>query len=76
MKKLLMILAIILSISITGCVGGDGMDSAENTKYQILLNTGSLFAYTFCDEETGVWYISSSKGIMPRLNLDGTLYKK
>ena len=49
-------------------------DSEYNTPYQILLNSGSCFVYTFRDEATGVWYISSSKGVTPRLNADGSLY--
>lgn len=43
-------------------------------EYSILLSEGSCFVYTFKDEETGVWYISTSKGVIPRLNADGTLY--
>jgi len=43
-------------------------------QYQILLNNGSCFIYTFKDESTGVWYISTSEAVIPRLNTDGTLY--
>ncbi len=63
---------------ITGCKGGDVQNSIPDgtVKYEILLNTGSCFVYTFQDPETDVWYISTSKGIIPRLGEDGGLYNE
>ena len=63
---------------ITGCKGGDQQNSIPDgvVKYEILLNTGSCFVYTFQDPETDVWYISTSEGIIPRLEADGGLYNE
>ena len=76
MKK--RILLVVLSMFLlTGCTG-ERISSPVNeltTEYQILLNSGSCFIYTFKDAKTGVWYISTSEGVYPRLNLDGSLYK-
>lgn len=76
MKKILSILAtaIITTIMFCGCVEGEQIESENNTKYQVWLNSGSCFVYSFKDEETGVWYISTSEGITPRLNTDGSLF--
>lgn len=73
MKKIFLIISAIILV---GCspVEGNNQQPEYNTKYQIILNSGSCFVYTFRDEKTGVWYFSSSKGITPRLNSDGTLY--
>lgn len=35
-----------------------------------------LFCFAFKDPDTNVWYISSGKGVTPRLNQDGSLYVK
>lgn len=77
MKKKIIVIAMALSIcfGLTACVNGNQMDTQENTKWYGMLNTGSCFVYTFQDEETGVWYISTSEGVTPRLNPDGTLYE-
>lgn len=63
---------------VTGCKEGDVQNSIPDgvVKYEILLNTGSCFVYTFQDPETDVWYISTSKGIIPRLGEDGGLYNE
>ena len=50
------------------------MKFIDNTEYQILLNVGSCFVYSFRDEETGVWYVATRGGVTPRLNADGSLY--
>lgn len=69
------ILVLIICFGLTGCVEGEQVESEGKTEYSILLNDGNCFAYTFKDEETGVWYISTYKGgTTPRLNADGTLY--
>jgi hypothetical protein len=47
---------------------------ADNINYTVLINNGSMFIYSFYDEETGVSYISTTGGITPRLNVDGSLY--
>ena len=75
-KKVIgLILAVSICIGLTGCVEGDKVENTGKMEYYILLNEGSCFVYTFKDEETGVWYISTYKGgTIPRLNADGTLY--
>lgn len=76
MKKTLLIVSVVATCILTACspVEGNYVGTEENTTNKILLNSGSMFAYAFCDEETGVWYISSSRGVTPRLNTDGSLY--
>ena len=76
MKKKVVGLILVLSIcfGLTGCVEGERIENSDKIEYSILLNEGSCFVYTFKDEETGVWYIATSKGVTPRLNADGTLY--
>lgn len=76
MKKKVMGFILILAIcfGLTGCVEGERIENSDKIEYSILLNEGSCFVYTFKDEETGVWYIATSKGVTPRLNADGTLY--
>ena len=66
------VIGIVLILAI--CFGMTGCINQENTSWYGILNDGSCFVYTFKDEETGVWYISTSEGITPRLNADGTLY--
>ena len=77
MKKKVIGLILILAIcfGLTGCVEGERIENSDKIEYSILLNEGSCFVYTFKDEETGVWYISTSEGVTPRLNADGTLYE-
>lgn len=77
MKKKVVVLILILAIcfGLTGCVEGERIENSDKIEYSILLNEGSCLVYTFKDEETGVWYISTYKGgTIPRLNADGTLY--
>lgn len=76
MKKIIVsIMALIIALGIAGCsVGGVQKESVETTQFQLLLNSGSCFVYTFRDSETGVWYMCTSRGITPRLNPDGSLY--
>ena len=75
MKKIIVIILVIaLMMCMAGCVEGMSLNAEENTAYKILLNIGSCFVYTFQDVETGVWYLSTSEGITPRLNADGSLY--
>lgn len=73
-RVLLILLAVVMTLSMSGCIKGERLNHTYNTKNEILLNTGSCFVYTFCDEETGVWYISTAKGVTPRLKPDGTLF--
>ena len=74
-KKLLSgILIATIALGTCGCVKGEEIPKENYTQYTILLNYGSCFIYTFKDEKTGVWYISTPEGITPRLNADGTLY--
>lgn len=68
------ILALAMCFGLTGCVEGERIENSDKIEYSILLNEGSCFVYTFKDEETGVWYIATSRGVTPRLNADGTLY--
>ena len=78
-KILLLILILIISIfMLTGCKEGDEQNKYPDglVKYDMFLNSGSRFVYTFQDPETKVWYISTSKGVTPRLNADGSLYVK
>lgn len=76
MKKKAIGLILILSICfcLTGCIEVNRLENQENTSWYGMLNDGSCFVYTFKDEETGVWYISTSEGVTPRLNPDGTVY--
>lgn len=74
MKKRILAMTILVTLLLSGCVKGESVESTSNTEYQILLNYGSCFVYTFKDAETGVWYISTSDGVTPRLNDDGSLY--
>ena len=68
------ILVLAICFGLTGCVEGEQIENTDKIEYSILLSEGSCFVYTFKDEETGVWYISTSRGVTPRLNADGTLY--
>lgn len=73
MKKIICLL--LICFTLTGCTPGDKV-LAEKTEYSIILNYGSAFVFTFKDPDTNVWYISSDKGVTPRLNQDGSLYVK
>lgn len=73
-KAIGLILVLAICFGLTGCVEGERIENSDKIEYSILLNEGSCFVYTFKDEETGVWYIATSKGVTPRLNADGTLY--
>lgn len=73
-KIVLVALSVMIAMSTTACVKGEPKEHATDTQRQILLNTGSCFAYTFRDGATGVWYMSTSDGVTPRLNADGSLY--
>ena len=76
MKRKVALLILAAMLVLNGCspVPGTNTTASENTRYRIFLNSGSCFVYTFEDPDTGVWYISSSKGVTPRLNPDGSLY--
>lgn len=80
MKRLKYITALIIVVIglMTGCTSGDEQSNIPDgaVKYEILLNTGSCFVYTFQDPETGVWYLSTSEGVFPRLGEDGGLYNE
>lgn len=80
MKRLKYIAFLVIAVisMVTGCKGGDEQSTIPDglVKYEILLNTGSCFVYTFQDPETDVWYISTSEGIFPRLGEDGGLYNE
>ena len=71
---LIITVVVILAFGLTGCKNGNHKECEYTIDYSILLNSGSCFVYTFRDKATGVWYISTAKGITPRLNADGTLY--
>lgn len=73
-KAIGLILVLAICFGLTGCVEGERIENSDKIEYSILLHKGSCFVYTFKDEETGVWYIATSKGVTPRLNADGTLY--
>ena len=76
-KILLFVLILVVSAFVlTGCKEGDEQNKYPDglIKYDMLLNSGSCFVYTFQDPETKVWYISTSEGVTPRLNEDGSLY--
>lgn len=76
MKKMFLILVVvfIMAIVLCGCVKGEQEEARNNTEFQMWLNYGSCFVYSFKDEETGVWYVSTGEGVTPRLNADGSLY--
>lgn len=78
MKKVIaIVLIVVFSLTcLCACVEGEQAESATNTKYQILLNSGSCFVFVFEDPKTGVWYVSTSEGVTPRLNVDGSLYRE
>lgn len=80
MKRLKYIAVLVIAVisMVTGCKGGDQQNTIPDglVKYEILLNTGSCFVYTFQDPETDVWYISTSEGIFPRLGEEGGLYNE
>lgn len=65
---------LVAMLVMTACVKGEKQEDVTTTKNQILLNSGSCFVYTFQDQETGVWYMSTAEGLTPRLNADGSLY--
>ena len=71
-KIIAILLACMLSASLSGCTGE--AQAATSAKFQVLINSGSCFAYTFEDPETGVWYMVAGKGVTPRLNADGSIY--
>lgn len=74
-KIIALIIAVIMIVMLCSCVEGDRVEDRNDTKYQIWLNnSGKLSVYSFKDEETGVWYISNGKDIIPRLCPDGSLY--
>ena len=76
MKKMFLILIVvfIMTTVLCGCVEGELEEARNNTEFQMWLNYGRCFAYSFKDEETGVWYVSTGEGVTPRLNADGSLY--
>lgn len=73
MKKIICLL--VICFTLTGCVSGNNVPT-EKTDYSIILNRGSIFVYTFKDQDTNVWYMSSKYDVTPRLNQDGSLYVK
>lgn len=72
------ICSIALTACMTGCVEGDAQNEIKSgtVKYDVFLNSGSCFVYTFQDPVTGVWYISTAEGVTERFNPDGSLYVK
>ena len=75
MKKIITILILMCSaLCFCACVGGEQLETQNNTNYRILVNSGSVFVYEIKDADTGVWYICSGDGITPKLNADGTLF--
>lgn len=76
MKKILsiLIIVVIMATMLCGCIDGEMAEPRYDTEYQMWLNSGSCFVFSFKDEETGVWYVSTNEGVTPRLNTDGSLY--
>ena len=76
--KYLLVLAAISAALLTGCKEGVYQDRIpEGTvKYDLILNEVPYFVFTFEDPETGVWYISASDGVTPRLDENGELYQQ
>lgn len=73
MKRIVgLLLMSLMLIGLCGCTGSSL--EAGNAKFQIIANSGSVFAYVIQDEATGVWYICTPNGVSPRYNADGTLY--
>ena len=73
MKKV--ILLFLLCFLLSSCVSGEKIQTEIGVKYQMWISNGTIFVFTFQDPGTGVWYVSSSEGITPRLNADGSIYK-
>lgn len=71
MRKIFIILC--ASFMLSGCTSGQEIE-IQPSEHLIFINRGSLFAGAFRDSDTGVWYILSSEGVTPRLNVDGSLY--
>lgn len=76
MKKIVSVILVLTMLMglFCGCTLGEPQEDANDTKHQMLLNCGSCFVFTFKDGETGVWYVSTTGGLTPRLNADGSLY--
>lgn len=76
MKKVLIVVLIGLTLLLCGCVSGNRQNTVKDkeTKYDILLNSGTVFVYTFQDPKTGVWYICNEGDVEVRINNDGTRY--
>lgn len=76
MKKALVVALICFTSVLYGCVSGNRQNTIKDgeTKYDILLNSGSVFVYTFQDPKTRVWYICNKGDIEVRINNDGTRY--
>lgn len=76
--KYLILTGIFSTLVLSGCVEGDMQEDIQEktVKYEVMLNSGRIFVYTFEDPETGVWYIATAEGVTPRLKEDGMPYKK
>lgn len=76
--KYLLVMAAVSAVLLTGCKEGEYQDQIpeRTVKYDLILNQGSCFVFTFEDPETGVWYISASDGVTPRLDENGELYRQ
>lgn len=75
--NILAIVVVLAAVLMTGCKDGNMQDTIQEgtVKYELILSKGSCFVYTFEDPETGVWYLSTAKGITPRLDENGELYR-
>ena len=74
-KMVCIFIGVVCSLSLTACgIGGEMLETTNDTDFKILINSGSVFVYEFKDADTGVWDICGSKGITPKLNADGSLY--
>lgn len=73
MRKLLFIA--LSTLMLTACASGSKREIEVEGEYSEMFYTFSNIVYTFQDPETGIWYITTTRGgILPRLNSDGTLY--
>ncbi len=73
MKKIIILVLLVCLTTMCSCKFGNKIETSK-TDYAIILNSGSIFVYTFKDPQTNVWYIATPEGITPRVNADGTLY--
>lgn len=78
MKKALITSCIVVlyavAITFVVCAIIHSLTPQENNPHPVSLISSDLNLTLWQDDETGVQYIVSSRGMCPRLNKDGTLY--